>query len=132
MGGGAGGAGTGGGVGPGQGGEVAAVVGRRVLRGHVNEKNFVGLSVSPEGYIACGSETNQVFAYHSSMPLPLATHSFAAGGGAGEAQLRLEAAMELAEGPAGGSHFVSCACWSKHGTLLAANSQGILQVLALE
>lgn len=35
----------------------------RTLRGHTNEKNFVGLSVNNE-YIACGSETNEVFVYH--------------------------------------------------------------------
>jgi E3 ubiquitin-protein ligase RFWD2 len=31
----------------------------RTLAGHVNEKNFVGLSVDAE-FIACGSETNEV------------------------------------------------------------------------
>lgn len=35
----------------------------RTFRGHTNEKNFVGLSVNSE-YIACGSETNEVFVYH--------------------------------------------------------------------
>lgn len=35
----------------------------RTFRGHKNEKNFVGLSVNNE-YIACGSETNEVFVYH--------------------------------------------------------------------
>ena len=31
----------------------------RVFRGHVNEKNFVGLAADSE-FIACGSETNEV------------------------------------------------------------------------
>lgn len=35
----------------------------RIFRGHANEKNFVGLSVNSE-YLACGSETNEVYAYH--------------------------------------------------------------------
>ncbi|XWS12895.1 hypothetical protein CRYUN_Cryun37aG0129400 [Craigia yunnanensis] len=35
----------------------------RTFRGHTNEKNFVGLAVNNE-YIACGSETNEVFVYH--------------------------------------------------------------------
>lgn len=35
----------------------------RTFRGHTNEKNFVGLTVNNE-YIACGSETNEVFIYH--------------------------------------------------------------------
>jgi hypothetical protein len=35
----------------------------RTLRGHTNEKNFVGLSVTHD-FVACGSETNEVFVYH--------------------------------------------------------------------
>lgn len=35
----------------------------RTFKGHINEKNFVGLTVNDE-YIACGSETNDVFVYH--------------------------------------------------------------------
>ncbi|KAG0631240.1 hypothetical protein M758_1G237800 [Ceratodon purpureus] len=35
----------------------------RTLKGHTNEKNFVGLTVNSE-YIACGSETNEVVVYH--------------------------------------------------------------------
>ena len=34
----------------------------RTMRGHTNDKNFVGLSVSNE-FLACGSETNEVFVY---------------------------------------------------------------------
>ncbi|KAL5980709.1 ornithine decarboxylase antizyme with +1 programmed ribosomal shift Spa1 [Asimina triloba] len=45
------------------------------LKGHVNEKNFVGLSVS-DGYIACGSETNEVYAYYRSLPMPITSHRF--------------------------------------------------------
>ena len=32
--------------------------------GHVNERNFVGLSVSSTGFVASGSENNQVYCYH--------------------------------------------------------------------
>ena len=32
--------------------------------GHLNERNFVGLSVTAEGYIACGSENNTAFCYY--------------------------------------------------------------------
>lgn len=38
--------------------------------GHVNEKHFVGLGVTPDGYLGCGSETNEVFCYHRSFPRP--------------------------------------------------------------
>lgn len=33
-------------------------------QGHTNERNFVGMSVSHSGYIACGSETNTVYCYY--------------------------------------------------------------------
>lgn len=35
----------------------------RTLKGHINEKNFVGLAVNGD-FLACGSETNEVFAYY--------------------------------------------------------------------
>ncbi|KAL0362685.1 UNVERIFIED_CONTAM: protein SPA1-RELATED 3 [Sesamum calycinum] len=37
--------------------------------GHLNVKNFVGLSVS-DGYIATGSETNEVVVFHKAFPMP--------------------------------------------------------------
>ncbi|CAH2071090.1 unnamed protein product [Thlaspi arvense] len=43
--------------------------------GHTNEKNFVGLSTA-DGYIACGSETNEVYAYHRSLPMPITSYKF--------------------------------------------------------
>ncbi|XP_020550637.1 protein SPA1-RELATED 2-like [Sesamum indicum] len=45
------------------------------LRGHTDEKNFVGLSAA-NGYITCGSETNEVFAYYKSLPMPITAHTF--------------------------------------------------------
>ncbi|CAI5511705.1 unnamed protein product [Closterium sp. Naga37s-1] len=45
----------------------------RTLRGHTNEKNFVGLSVNSD-YIACGSETNEVYIYYKAMSKPMAVH----------------------------------------------------------
>ena len=42
----------------------------------MNEKNFVGLSVTAAGYIATGSEDNCVVAYHASIPVPIARHCF--------------------------------------------------------
>ena len=47
----------------------------KVLEGHVNEKNFVGLSVAGD-LIACGSETNEVFVYHKSFNRPLVKYNF--------------------------------------------------------
>ncbi|KAJ3261397.1 RING finger and WD repeat domain-containing protein 2 [Boothiomyces macroporosus] len=56
-----------------------AISSLRTYSGHVNEKNFVGLSVNSDGkYISCGSESNQVYAYYSQLSKPIATHKFGA------------------------------------------------------
>ncbi|GFY99105.1 transducin/WD40 repeat-like superfamily protein [Actinidia rufa] len=90
----------------------------RTFRGHTNEKNFVGLSVN-SGYIACGSETNEVFVYHKAISRPATWHKF----GSPE----IDDADEDA-----GSYFISAACWmSDSPTMLAANSQGTIKVLVL-
>lgn len=90
----------------------------RTFRGHANEKNFVGLTVSSE-YIACGSETNEVFVYHKEISKPLTWHRFSSPD------------MDDAEDEAG-SYFISAVCWkSDRPTILTANSQGTIKVLVL-
>ncbi|MCH87101.1 E3 ubiquitin-protein ligase COP1-like, partial [Trifolium medium] len=69
----------------------------RTFRGHANEKNFVGLTVSSE-YIACGSETNEVFVYHKEISKPLTWHRFGSPD------------MDDGEDEAG-SYFISAVCW---------------------
>ena len=49
----------------------------RTFSGHVNRKNFVGMSVSASGHIAVGSEDNTVCVYAKAMPAPIARHSLA-------------------------------------------------------
>ena len=39
--------------------------------GHSNQRNFVGLSVTRQGYIACGSEDNSVYCYYKVRCRPL-------------------------------------------------------------
>ncbi|XAR53828.1 hypothetical protein NMG60_11022521 [Bertholletia excelsa] len=88
------------------------------FRGHINEKNFVGLTVNSE-YIACGSETNEVFVYHKAISKPAACYKFASSD------------SNDAEDDAG-SYFISAVCWkSDSPTMLAANSQGTIKVLVL-
>uniref|UniRef100_A0A2P2KI03 Uncharacterized protein n=1 Tax=Rhizophora mucronata TaxID=61149 RepID=A0A2P2KI03_RHIMU len=88
------------------------------FRGHTNEKNFVGLSVSSE-YMACGSETNEVFVYHKAISKPAARHTFGLD-------------LENGEGGNGSSHFISAVCWKRDSpTMLTANSQGMIKVLTL-
>lgn len=41
------------------------------MTGHVNERNFVGLSVSQDGYILTGSEDNCVYAYYKTLNFPI-------------------------------------------------------------
>ncbi|KAL3820769.1 hypothetical protein ACJIZ3_006674 [Penstemon smallii] len=89
----------------------------RTYRGHMNEKNFVGLTVNSE-YISCGSETNEVFVYHKEISRPAACHKFSSD---------VEEADEDT-----GSYFISAVCWkSDSPTMLTANSQGTIKVLVL-
>ncbi|OIT24247.1 PREDICTED: E3 ubiquitin-protein ligase COP1-like isoform X2 [Nicotiana attenuata] len=90
----------------------------RTFKGHANEKNFVGLSVNSE-YLACGSETNEVFVYHKEISKPAAWHNFGS---------------DDHNDPDGdmGSYFISAVCWKRDSpTLLTANSQGTIKVLVL-
>ncbi|XP_075076065.1 LOW QUALITY PROTEIN: E3 ubiquitin-protein ligase COP1 [Nicotiana tabacum] len=90
----------------------------RTLRGHTNEKNFVGLTVNNE-FLACGSETNEVFVYHKAISKPVTWHRFGSPD--------VDDADEDA-----GSYFISAVCWkSDSPTMLAANSQGTIKVLVL-
>ncbi|KAL3155957.1 hypothetical protein ABBQ32_012949 [Trebouxia sp. C0010 RCD-2024] len=86
--------------------------------GHTNEKNFVGLSVSHDGYIACGSENNAVYCYHKAVPTPICDHNFGTPG--------------HHDDPSEAHHFVSSVCWSrKNNTMISANSMGNIKVLEL-
>ncbi|KAL6573823.1 coatomer subunit alpha [Orobanche hederae] len=89
----------------------------RTFRGHTNEKNFVGLTVNSE-YIACGSESNEVFVYHMAISKPAACHKFSSD-------------MDEADEDIG-SYFTSAVCWKSNSpTMVTANSQGTIKVLVL-
>ncbi|CAK9191641.1 unnamed protein product [Sphagnum troendelagicum] len=106
---------------------------------HRNARNFVGLSVWAEGgLIACGSETNEAFAYDCHQGEPILRHDF------GEENFPVPGGFGVS-GSAGrkdmddclvedqGKLMVSAVCWrqSKESecTLVAANSVGILRVI---
>ncbi|XP_071696254.1 protein SPA1-RELATED 2-like [Rutidosis leptorrhynchoides] len=90
------------------------------FKGHTNEKNFVGLSVS-DGYIACGSETNEVYAYYRSLPMPITSHKF----GSIDPISGKETENET-------NQFVSSVCWrQKSDTVVAANSTGCIKLLQM-
>lgn len=80
------------------------------LKGHVNERNFVGLTAVGD-HVACGSETNEVFIYRKDLSSPIASIGFA----------------RDANEPRG---FISAFAWrSDESVLVAANSNGVVKVL---
>ncbi|KAI4322945.1 hypothetical protein L6164_022592 [Bauhinia variegata] len=87
--------------------------------GHMNVKNFVGLSVS-DGYIATGSETNEVFIYHKAFTMPALSFKF---------QNTDPLSGQEMDDPA---QFVSSVCWrGQSSTLVAANSTGNIKILEM-
>jgi len=95
----------------------------RTLKGHQNEKNFVGLATDGD-YVACGSENNNLYVYYKELSKPILTHPF--GGETPGVNDR-----DRVETDTGGD-FVSAVCWKKStNVILAANSQGTIKVLEL-
>lgn len=127
----------------------------RVFKGHVNERNFVGLAADPRhDLLAAGSETGEVVVWHASMARPVAkvrvrsNSSVGSGvGGIGGGDSGGAAVAAAAAPPP----FVSAVAWrplpydaapskassSLHDvenatyTLVAANAHGTLQVMRL-
>ncbi|XP_022721075.1 protein SPA1-RELATED 2-like [Durio zibethinus] len=90
------------------------------FRGHTNKKNFVGLSVA-DGYLACGSETNEVYAYYRSLPMPITSHKFGS--------IDPVSGKETDDD---NGLFVSSVCWrGKSSMVVAANSSGCVKVLQM-
>ncbi|RWS06496.1 E3 ubiquitin-protein ligase RFWD2-like isoform X1 [Dinothrombium tinctorium] len=90
---------------------------QRSFKGHVNEKNFVGLATDGD-YIACGSENNSLYIYFKGLSKHTLTFWF---------DPSKTSEKEKREDDA--SDFVSAVCW-RIGTnvVVAANSQGIIKV----
>ncbi|KAI3755781.1 hypothetical protein L1987_55587 [Smallanthus sonchifolius] len=87
--------------------------------GHTNVKNFVGLSVS-DGYIATGSETNEVFIYHKAFPMSALSYKFNT--------IDPISGDEMDDT----EQFVSSVCWrNQSSTLVAANSMGDIKLLEM-
>uniref|UniRef100_A0A6N2NM79 Protein kinase domain-containing protein n=1 Tax=Salix viminalis TaxID=40686 RepID=A0A6N2NM79_SALVM len=87
--------------------------------GHMNSKNFVGLSVA-NGYIATGSETNEVFVYHKAFPMPVLSYKFN--------NTDPLSGQEMDDA----AQFISSVCWrGQSSTLVAANSTGNIKILEM-
>lgn len=48
---------------------------KRTFTGHLNEKNFVGLSINGD-WISCGSENNTLYTYHKASSDPVTQFKF--------------------------------------------------------
>lgn len=121
----------------------------KVFKGHTNEKNFVGLAVqSSAGLMAVGSETGEVFAYHTSWSDPLARHRLDAAAAPQQQcvqqltkpaavgwsqQLQQRSACAVAWQPSAPSCGSSggADCFRSSALLAAANSAGECRLLAL-
>ncbi|OVA07757.1 Protein kinase domain [Macleaya cordata] len=91
----------------------------QTFTGHTNVKNFVGLSIS-DGYIATGSETNEVFIYHKAFPMPVLSYKFSS----------MDPVFGYEVDDA--SQFISAVCWrGQSSTLVAANSTGNIKLLEM-
>lgn len=87
--------------------------------GHTNLKNFVGLSVS-DGYLATGSETNEIYVYHKAFPMPVLSYKFE--------NIDPVSGLEVEDA----SQFISSVCWrGQSSTLVAANSTGNIKILEM-
>lgn len=98
----------------------------RVMSGHLNEKNFVGLSIINDILIATGSEDNTVVLYDQNIPHPVLKY-----------QMRTQCPLtgSIMDDEAG--TFVSSVSWAnrpdKHGNsiLLSSNSTGNISILSI-
>ncbi|RWS28591.1 E3 ubiquitin-protein ligase RFWD2-like isoform X1 [Leptotrombidium deliense] len=88
---------------------------QRSFKGHINEKNFVGLATDGD-YVACGSENNSLYVYYKGLSKHALTFWF-------------DSSKEKDKREDDTSDFVSAVCW-RLGTnvVVAANSQGIIKV----
>ena len=103
--------------------------GSAACAGHINEKNFVGLSVTADGYIAAGSEDNALYCYHRAMPTPVTRHCF----DEHPAGVLAPAPQPHRDSENPDAHqFISSVTWCRRGgACIAANSQGHIKALQL-
>ncbi|XP_017752844.1 PREDICTED: E3 ubiquitin-protein ligase RFWD2-like [Eufriesea mexicana] len=94
----------------------------RSFVGHVNEKNFIGLTTDGD-YVACGSENNALYVYYKGLSKQLFSYKFDTVRSILEMQERREEDL---------NEFVSAVCWKQmSNVVVAANSQGTIKILEL-
>ncbi|TKC44009.1 hypothetical protein EI555_020358 [Monodon monoceros] len=97
----------------------------RSFKGHINEKNFVGLASNGD-YIACGSENNSLYLYYKGLSKTLLTFKFDT----------VKSVLDKDRKEDDTNEFVSAVCWralpdGESNVLIAANSQGTIKTGAL-
>lgn len=93
----------------------------RSFKGHLNEKNFVGLATDSD-FIACGSESNSLYMYYKGLSSHVLTFRFDT----------LKSIIEKDRKDEDSTEFVSAVCWRMgSNVVVCANSQGIIKVLEL-
>ena len=103
----------------------------RTFTGHVNRKNFVGMSVSADGHIAVGSEDNSVCVYTKAVPKPVARQSLAVTAAFSNQGAGPVPPVAAAESDKPGL-FVSSVTWAPvGGMLVAANSCGAVKIMEM-
>lgn len=93
----------------------------RSFKGHLNEKNFVGLATDGD-FIACGSENNALYVYFKGLSSQVLTFKFET----------IRSILEKEKKEEDGNEFVSAVCWRMgSNVVVAANSQGNIKILEL-
>ncbi|XP_065068725.1 E3 ubiquitin-protein ligase COP1-like [Rhopilema esculentum] len=93
----------------------------KTFKGHMNEKNFVGLATNGD-YIACGSENNSLCVYYKGVSKQLLSFKFDT----------IRSVLERDKKEDDVNEFVSAVCWKPDSNIVvAANSQGSIKVLEL-
>uniref|UniRef100_A0A3B4U9E7 COP1 E3 ubiquitin ligase n=1 Tax=Seriola dumerili TaxID=41447 RepID=A0A3B4U9E7_SERDU len=98
----------------------------RSFKGHINEKNFVGLASNGD-YVACGSENNSLYLYYKGLSKTLLTFKFDT----------VKSVLDKDKKEDDTNEFVSAVCWralpdGESNVLIAANSQGTIKVCILK
>lgn len=94
---------------------------RREFGDHANLRHFVGLAVTPAGYLFTGSETNEVVMYHESSPKAL-----------NKRELQGQDDAGLGDAKAGEKPIVSCLTVGKSGEyVVAGGTTGWVNVLKM-
>lgn len=85
---------------------------KQVLKGHQNEKNFVGLATDGN-HIVCGSENNQLYVYYKNVSEPLLKYDFTSRQAADSEKNEISL---VSAGEGSSTDFVSAVCWKKVST----------------